>query len=239
MSMPRPDAEALAAQARQLLAGRFQGVLSTFSADMPGHPFGSVVPYCPGFDGVPVLLLSQLAHHTRNLLAQPRAALTLTDAADGDVSRSLRLTAVGEVLPVEDPAEAAGRYFRYFPDSRDWFEHLDFRFFRLSPARWHFNGGFATARWFGNERILRPLLLSPAEESALVAGFNRDSLPALTRVLATAGIALDPADATRLCGLGGAGMDIAIDHRLVRVAHREPVDSAAALKALLHAVAAG
>ena len=239
MSMPRPDAEALAAQARQLLAGRFQGVLSTLSADTPGHPFGSVVPYCLGFDGAPVLLLSQLAHHTRNLVANPQAALTLSDAADGNVPESLRLTAVGEVLPVDEPAEAAGRYFRYFPQSRDWFEHLDFRFFRFSPARWHFNGGFATARWFGNERILRPLLFSPAEEAALFSGFNGDSLPALIRVLSSAEMALEPAAVLRLCGLDGEGMDIAIDHRLIRVAHRKPVDSPTAMREFLRVVAAG
>lgn len=53
------------------------GVLSTHSQAHPGYPFGSVVPYCLDNVGFPLLLLSHLAQHTRNLMAEPRCALTL------------------------------------------------------------------------------------------------------------------------------------------------------------------
>lgn len=69
--------ESLLARAQSLWAGRFQGVLSTHSQAHPGYPFGSVVPYCLDNVGFPLLLLSHLAQHTRNLMAEPRCALTL------------------------------------------------------------------------------------------------------------------------------------------------------------------
>ena len=66
-------------------------------------------------------------------------------------------------------AEAGSeRYFRHFPHTRIYFEQLGFRFFRFHPLRYHFNGGFATARWFGSDRLQRTNPFDEAAEQALV-----------------------------------------------------------------------
>jgi putative heme iron utilization protein len=65
------------ADARRLLLAAKAGVLSTLSLDVPGFPFGSVVPYCLDRGGLPLILVADIAQHTRNLLADPRASLTV------------------------------------------------------------------------------------------------------------------------------------------------------------------
>jgi putative heme iron utilization protein len=65
------------ADARSLLLAAKAGILSTLSLDVPGFPFGSVVPYCLDRGGVPLILIADIAQHTRNLLADPRVSLTV------------------------------------------------------------------------------------------------------------------------------------------------------------------
>ena len=55
-------------QARDLLLSQYQGVLSTHSVDVVGYPFGSVVPYCLNKAGEPIILISSIAQHFKNIL---------------------------------------------------------------------------------------------------------------------------------------------------------------------------
>jgi putative heme iron utilization protein len=138
--MQNGDEQARAA--RQVLAGTFHGVLSTHSLEQAGYPFGSVVPYVLDQGGVPLLLLSHLSQHTKNLDADGRCGLTVVEEGTGDVQQRGRLSAVGDVTPC-DPYGDSERYFRYFPHARMYFEQLRFRFYRFMPLRFHWNGGFA------------------------------------------------------------------------------------------------
>src|SRR5260370_63909 len=70
--------------ARGLLASERTGVLSSLSVHRPGYPYGSVTPYAPSRTGQPIILISTLAAHTKNLLADPRASLFVGDRAAAD-----------------------------------------------------------------------------------------------------------------------------------------------------------
>lgn len=233
----RGDAAHQAHSARQLLARRLNGVLSTVSAEMPGYPFGSVTPYCLDAAGVPLLLLSHLAQHTRNLREEPRAALTILDALDGDVQEAARLTAVGRIEPRADADVVAERYFRYFPQSRFYHEALNFGFYVLTAERWHWNGGFATARWFGNDRLLRPALFDGPTEAAVVADLQSEHRDVLERVVRGAGLEPEGGTGLRVCGVDAEGVDIAVGTRLVRAAFASPVTTAGELLEVLVALA--
>lgn len=205
---PRPAAEQLAWVARQLWAGRLAGVLSTHSLDLPGYPFGSLVPYCLDADGMPLVLLSHLAQHTKNLEADGHCSLTVTASGDGDVQRLARLVAVGDMEPI--PADQGGRFLRYFPHTEVYLRELNFRFHRLRPRRFHFNNGFTSARWFDPERILHPNPLAPGEELAILAHMNRDHPVALSSYLRRTGVSLTKEDSTvRMVGMDGEGIDLA------------------------------
>ena len=98
---------------RELLTSRLHGVLATHSQELPGYPFGSVVPYSLSPAGWPMFLLSHLAKHTRNLLENPQCSLTITEAGEGDIQQLMRLTCMGEIHPLNAPDSAViERHFR-------------------------------------------------------------------------------------------------------------------------------
>ncbi|WP_312145875.1 HugZ family pyridoxamine 5'-phosphate oxidase, partial [Stutzerimonas kunmingensis] len=124
--------------ARQLLLKEYRGVLATHSQAMPGFPFGSVVPYCLDANGWPLILISRIAQHTRNLKADGRCSLLVGERAAEDVQAAGRLTLLAEARQLAEPAaieSAAQRYYRYFPESRDYHRVHDFDFWVLEPVR--------------------------------------------------------------------------------------------------------
>lgn len=155
-----------ASEARGLLRGAHQGVLSTHSSDMPGYPFGSVAPYCLSAAGEPVFLISELAQHTRNLRADPRCSFIVIAGGD-DIQATARLTLVGECIPVppEEIDAVAESYFHNFPDTRDYHKTLDFVFFVLKPQRCRFIGGFGRIHWLDAASLLLPVSREGAEEA--------------------------------------------------------------------------
>ncbi|MEY2513602.1 MAG: hypothetical protein QOJ89_960 [bacterium] len=96
-----------AEEARTLVAKVTVGYLATVGPD--GSPWASMVSFGPTVDGDPVLLLSTEAEDGRNLLADPRASLTIYDAsAPGDALDRPRVTLSGGVArPEGERAEAA------------------------------------------------------------------------------------------------------------------------------------
>ena len=88
--------------ARQLLLKEYRGMLSTHSQAMPGFPFGSVVPYCLDARGWPLLLISRIAQHTRNLKADARCSLLVGERAAEDVQAAGRLTLLAEARQLDD-----------------------------------------------------------------------------------------------------------------------------------------
>ena len=209
-----------ARHARALLAGTLHGVLSSHSHEHDGYPFGTLVPYVIGDDGLPLMLLSHLSQHTRNVDADPRSGLIVIERGEGDVQQLARLSAIGRLLPDPEPADAE-RYFRYFPQTRDYFEQLAFRFYRYHPLRFHWNAGFATARWFGSERIVLPNPLSSEDQARIVEHMNNDHEPALRGYLG--GITTLQADLpVEMLGIDAEGIDLRHDGHI----HRIPFDRA-------------
>ncbi|MCB1858067.1 MAG: pyridoxamine 5'-phosphate oxidase family protein [Gammaproteobacteria bacterium] len=159
--------------ARQLLSGRFQGVLSTHSQEHNGYPFGSLVPYSIDRNGWPLLLLSHLAKHTGNLRADRRCSLTVVEQGNGDTQQLTRLICLADAYPVDPVTDALQkRHFRYFPESRIYYQELGFHFFGLRPVRFYCVSGFGAARWIDIDRMtINRFTLS--QEDELLAPINR------------------------------------------------------------------
>src|ERR1700750_2083627 len=79
---------------RSLLRRSRQGALATL---MPGSgdPYCSLVNVASHPDGSPILLLSRLAVHTRNILADARVSLMLDERAEGDPLEGARIMLAG------------------------------------------------------------------------------------------------------------------------------------------------
>ena len=91
---PTPDFDA-ARLARSLLRRSRQGALATL---MPGSgdPYCSLVNVASHPDGSPILLISRLALHTRNLLGDARLSLMLDERAEGDPLEGSRIMLAGQ-----------------------------------------------------------------------------------------------------------------------------------------------
>ena len=129
--VPEPS---FADRARTLVyLGRI-GSLSTLSRKQPGFPFGSVMPYASDGHGRPIFLISTMAMHTHNLLADPRASLlvTLPDAS-GDPLGASRVTLLGDVSAIDkaEIAEARELYLARYENSKHWVDYEDFSCFRM------------------------------------------------------------------------------------------------------------
>lgn len=140
MTMP-DDAE----RSRTLLAAARTGMLATLGEG--GYPFGSVVAPAVDEQGRPLLLLSDLAVHSHNLKADPRASLMVAEPGSGDPLDLARVTVIGPVTEVAEPERAAAlaTYQAVHPGGLGT-DH-GFRIYRLDVTSVRFVGGFARMSW--------------------------------------------------------------------------------------------
>jgi heme oxygenase (biliverdin-IX-beta and delta-forming) len=142
--------EAAVRAARALLAAESVGVLSTISVHRPGFPYGSVTPYALSAQGAPLLLLSRLAAHTKNLAADPRASLFIGDrSAAEDPQAGARISLLGRMSPLVATDEPDGRvrYLAAWPRAADYLALGDFSFWRLEIEEARLIAGFGEIRW--------------------------------------------------------------------------------------------
>lgn len=228
-----------AKHARQLLLKEYRGVLSTHSQAMPGFPFGSVVPYCLDAEGWPLILISRIAQHTRNLKADGRCSLLVGERAAADVQAAGRLTLLAEARQLSEAADieaAAQRYYRYFPESRDYHRVHDFDFWRLEPVRWRYIGGFGAIHWLDHVALANPFAVGDgAAERGMVEHMNDDHAPAIARYVAQAG--LPGAEPAQMAGIDSEGFHLRIGQALHWLPFAEPCETPLAVRQALVAMA--
>jgi putative heme iron utilization protein len=224
--------------ARELLLKEYQGVLSTQSKAMPGYPFGSVVPYCLDAEGRPLILISRIAQHTRNLQQDARCSLLVGERGADDVQSAGRLTLLADARQLEDPAEieaAASRYFEYFPDARDYHKTHDFDFWRLQPVRARYIGGFGAIHWL--DQVARANPFAGAAEISMLEHMNAEHGSAIAHYVALNQLPGTPP--ARMAGIDAEGFHLRIGARLYWLAFEQPCSTPGevrqALVALAHA----
>lgn len=174
-----------AERARTLLAREILGMLSTNSVKHPGWPFGSVMPYALTGDGAPLFLISGMAIHTQNALADPRASLlVMQSGSESDPLGLARATLMGTVTRIDDvPAELRQAYLDRHPNARHWIDYSDFGFFRLDVTQIYFVGGFGAMGWVPVEEYAAaeadPLAAAAA---GIIEHMNRDHADALREI---------------------------------------------------------
>lgn len=204
---------------QQLWSARFHGLLSTHSVKHAGYPFGSLLPICRDAKGQPLLMISHLAQHTRNLDADPRCSLTLTQPGHGDVQQWPRLTCLADAQPVASSSQLE-RYYRYYPDSRRYHKELNFRLYRLLPKQFYFIAGFGSARWFDVSRLLDQEGFTTADELELLYRLNAHEHDLLKRFLAQRGVEFGAV--IQATGADPLGLDIRLGDTLLRLHFKIP-----------------
>jgi heme iron utilization protein len=164
--------------ARGLLRRSRQGALATLATGS-GDPYCSLVNVASTPDNRPLLLISRLALHTRNALADPRVSLMLDERRAGDPLEGSRIMVGGRAEPVEgDPPEAfRRRYLAAHPGAQAFVDFSDFLFVPIRITAVHLVAGFGRIVDLRAEQVLCDLsgadLLVEAEPE-IVAHLNAD-----------------------------------------------------------------
>ena len=236
---PTPDLEPVQT-AKSLIRSGKQGALATL---MPGSgdPYCSLVNLATAADGSPVLLISALALHTRNILADARVSLMIDERRDGDPLEGARVMISGAAAKVERADELAPirrRYLARHPGAEGYVDFPDFAFFKIAVRSVHLVAGFGRIVTLAGAQALTDLTgadeVVAAEEGA-VRHMNEDHMDAnalyATRLL---GAQSGP---WRISGLDPDGADLALGQRTLRLPFPERVTSAVSLRKMLVALA--
>jgi putative heme iron utilization protein len=172
------DLQKRAADARRLIRARDRATLAT---TIGGWPYASLVAVACDIDASPLLLLSDLAQHTRNLAADPRVSLQFEDTSGhADPLAGPRLTLLGRAERCKDPRRAA-RFAARQPASAAYAGFADFRLYRVTIERGHLVAGFGRIAWVDGEhlRFAADALALAAAEPEIVAHMNTDHADAV------------------------------------------------------------
>ncbi|TCT08289.1 HugZ family protein [Aquabacter spiritensis] len=223
--MQRTGSTEPAATALRLVQEARFGALAT--RETGGAPYVSLVSVAPDAAGAPILLLSNLARHTRNVREDARVSLLITASGVPDGLMGARVSALGRIGPIVD-ADARARFLARHPDAADYADFADFAFYRMAVEEAHLVAGFGristlpgsclATDWSGAEAVR-------AAEADIVAHMNADHSDAIDlyagRLLAASGtgwrmLALDPGG----CDLMREGVVRRLDfpHRVTSVA---------------------
>lgn len=146
--------EAPAATARRLMRAIDRASLATsLSGGEDRWPYASLVLVAADFDASPLLLISTLAEHTKNLARDPRASL-LFDGTQGldDPLTGARVTVLGEIRQDKDPARLR-RFVARHPSAALYAGFKDFALYRVAVTRAHLVAGFGRIHWIEGNAI--------------------------------------------------------------------------------------
>jgi putative heme iron utilization protein len=221
--------------ARSLLRRSRQGALATLMAGS-GDPYCSLVNVASHPDGAPILLISRLALHTRNILGDARVSLMLDERAPGDPLEGARIMLAGRAEPAnaDDAAVLRRRYLNAHPSAQAFVEFKDFSFFRIAPAGAHLVAGFGRIVDIQPAQFLTDLsdaaALLEAEQGA-VEHMNEDHREAMG-LYATRLLGAEPAD--WLCtGCDPDGIDMQAGDKTLRLDFPERVTNGNELRKML------
>lgn len=138
-----------AVTARELVRRCRTATLATIALRPAGHPYASLVAVAADARGRPLLLLSKLAEHTKNLEASAKASILFADDATTDPLASARVTVLGAIarVPVEEIEDTRARFLAAHPEASSYAGFTDFAFFRLEPEELRVVAGFGRMSW--------------------------------------------------------------------------------------------
>jgi putative heme iron utilization protein len=200
------DTKSPAQQARIVARACRTASLATTMSGQSGQPYASLVLVAFDHDATPILLISRLAEHTKNLIGNDRVSL-LCDGTAGfaEPLTGPRVTLLGRAMKTEDPRHRA-RFLARHPSAEMYAGFGDFAFYRLTIERAHIVAGFGKIHWLDD-------YLYPGETEKLIDAeadildhMNSDHADAVqlyaSKLLAKSG------DGWSLCGIDPEGCDL-------------------------------
>ncbi len=168
-------------EARTLLRSHEKAMLATHSFSKSGFPFGSVTTYMTDYQGNPIIYISHLAQHTKNIIENPMLSFLISQDNEHDINAGARLTLLGIAMPV-DEIEVSGiadKFFKQYPDSQKYQGTHDFKFYRIQVEHVRYIGGFGQIYWLNVDDFLLPKPEWASNEKAAIDHMNEDHVDAM------------------------------------------------------------
>src|SRR5262245_38205491 len=221
---------------KKLLREGRSGALATLMQGS-GDPYCSLVNVATAADGVPLILISRLAVHTRNLLADPRASLMIDERKEGDPLEGARVMLIATAAPTEDEADKR-RYLARHPSAEMFAGFGDFAFYRIAPKAAHLVAGFGRIVDLKPQDILTDVSSADAliaAEAEICAHMNDDHADAV-RLYATSLLGA-PDAAWRCVGCDPEGLELQLDRTALRLPFPRRVAAPGVLRQVLKQMA--
>ena len=222
--------------AKNLLRGARSGALATLMMSM-GDPYCSMVNVATAPCGSPLMLLSTLAIHTKNLLADNRISLMLDERKAGDPLQGARIMLMGSRAKAADSATAS-RYLRRHPEAEQYASFGDFAFYRMDIARAHLVAGFGRIVDLAPQDILTDISDAQAlidAEAGAIAHMNADHAEAC-RLYATKLLGAPDGD-WKCAGIDPEGLELQNGRDALRLFFPQRVTGPGPLRAMLKQLA--
>ncbi len=222
--------------AKKLLREGRSAALATL---MPGSgdPYCSLVNVATAADGALLLLISRLAVHTRNILADPRVSVMIDERKPGDPLQGARIMLMGTAAATDDP-EARRRYLERQPEAAMFAGFADFGFYRVTLNAAHLVAGFGRIVDLAPQQILTETA-DAAElvraEPEVLAHMNTDHADAV-RLYATKLLGA-PDGEWRCVGCDPEGLELQLDRTALRLAFPQRVRAPGVLRQVLKQMA--
>jgi len=229
----------LGREIRCLMRSLRSASLSTGLATVDGWPYGSLVTVAIDQGANPLLLMSDLSDHTRNLAEDSRASLLFVQPTrHRNPQRGARVTVMGKIRKT-NKLEHAARFLTIHPEAEMYAGFGDFNFYRMSVERAHWVGGFARAQWLGGKYVTpggAAVRAISESKAGIMEHMNSDHDNAVDlyaqKLLGRRG------DGWRMVGIDGDGADLERDGRFVRLRFPSAISNAAEARDILVSLAA-
>jgi len=188
-TQPAIDRDALIFTLRKMARARNKAATATTLLETgEPRPYVSLTATATDIDGSPILLLSKLADHTRNLERDPRLSMLFEDCGHyANPQQGPRVTLIARAEKAEDEVtreRLRRRYLARHPGASLYAGFGDFAFFKVVPERAHWVGGFGRAVWLNQSWVCSDEAVSAflAAESDLIGRINAEQSETLSHL---------------------------------------------------------
>jgi heme iron utilization protein len=196
---------------------------AALATSLNGAPYASLVLITLDLDASPLLLLSDLAQHSRNIAFDPRISLLLDGTeSQPDPLTGPRVTLLGRALPTDDP-RCLARFMSHHPASAAYAGFRDFHLYRVMVERGHLVAGFGRIEWInGGDFLFQPDTGAlAAAEADILRHMNADHSDTIAHY--ACGLLGRTGTGWRMTGIDPEGIDLRCDNGTARLDFAAPI----------------